>query len=53
MDEQDSIGKRGETVFAFLIGKRCNGEFWFLEEFIDGKAATKDYTVYLACGLGI
>ena len=53
MDEKDYIGKRGETVFAFLIGKRCNGEFWFLEEFIDGKAETKDYTVYLvdpSCG---
>jgi hypothetical protein len=47
MDEKDYIGKRGETVFAFLIGKRCNGEFWFVEDFIDGKAETKDFIVYL------
>jgi hypothetical protein len=53
MDEKDYIEKRGETIFAFLIGKRCDGAFWFLGEFIDGKAETKDFTVYLiepSCG---
>jgi hypothetical protein len=53
MNEKDRIGKRGETVFAFLIGKRCLGRFWFDTGFLGDKAETKDYTVYLidpGCG---
>lgn len=45
MNERDRIGKRGETVFAFLIGKRCGGKFWFDSEFLGDKAETKDFTV--------
>jgi len=44
--ENNFTGKRGETVFAFLIGKKCNGRFWFYTEFLDGKAEAKDFTVY-------
>jgi hypothetical protein len=53
MNEKDRIGKRGEIVFAFLIGKRCSGKFWFDSEFLGDKAETKDFTVYLinpGCG---
>lgn len=47
MNERDYIGKRGETVFAFLISKKCRGRFWFYSEFLGDKAETKDFTVYL------
>jgi hypothetical protein len=53
MNEKDYIGMRGETVFAFLIGKRCNKRFWFVAEFLGGKAETKDFSVALigaSCG---
>jgi hypothetical protein len=53
MNEKDYIGKRGETIFAFLIGKQCNGRFWFHADFLGDKAETKDYTVLLinpSCG---
>jgi hypothetical protein len=47
MDEKDYIGDRGETVFRFLITKRCNQQFWFLCTFLGGKAETKDFSVSL------
>lgn len=47
MNERDFIGKRGETIFAFLIGKKCNGQFWFHCDFLGDKAETKDFIVYL------
>jgi len=47
MNEKDFIGKRGETIFAFLIGKKCNGRFWFHCDFLGDKAETKDFVVYL------
>jgi hypothetical protein len=53
MNEKDFIGKRGETIFAFLIGKKCSGRFWFHCDFLGDKAETKDFVVYLinpACG---
>jgi hypothetical protein len=53
MNEKDYIGMRGETVFSFLVGKRCNKRFWFTVQFLGGKAETKDFTVTLiepSCG---
>jgi len=47
MNEKDYIGMRGEVVFAFLIGKPCNKRFWFIADFLGGKAETKDFTVRL------
>lgn len=47
MNDRDRIGKRGETVFAFLIGKQCGGRFWFDPAFLDGKSETKDFAVSL------
>ncbi|MCI0457598.1 MAG: hypothetical protein L0Z62_11560 [Gemmataceae bacterium] len=47
MHARDYIGKRGETIFAFLIGKKCSGRFWFHCDFLGDKAETKDFTVYL------
>jgi hypothetical protein len=47
MNEKDYIGKRGETIFAFLIGKKCSGRFWFHCDFLGDKAETKDFVVYL------
>jgi hypothetical protein len=47
MHARDYIGKRGETIFAFLIGKKCDNRFWFHCDFLGGKAETKDFTVYL------
>jgi hypothetical protein len=46
MNGRDYIGRRGETIFAFLIGKKCTGRFWFRCEFLGDKAETKDFTVY-------
>ncbi len=46
MNQRDYIGKRGETIFAFLIGKKCKGQFWFHCEFLGDKAETKDFTIY-------
>jgi hypothetical protein len=46
MNQRDYIGKRGETIFAFLIGKKCKGRFWFHCDFLGDKAETKDFTVY-------
>jgi hypothetical protein len=45
MNQRDYIGKRGETIFAYLIGERCNGRFWFDYDFLGGKAETKNFTV--------
>ena len=53
MNERDYIGKRGETIFAFLSGKKCNGRFWLHCDFLGDKAETKDFTVHLiepGCG---
>jgi len=53
MDEKDYAGERGETVFRFLIGKKCDGRYWFSLRFLGEKAETKDFAVYLkdpACG---
>jgi hypothetical protein len=47
MNMKDRIGKRGETVFAFLIGKKCDGRFWFDCAFLGDKTETKDFIVYL------
>jgi hypothetical protein len=47
MNEKDYIGKRGEIVFAFLIGKKCEGRFWFDCHYLGDKAETKDFMVYL------
>jgi len=47
MNQKDYIGKRRETIFAFLIGKKCSGRFWFHCDFLGDKAETKDFTVYL------
>jgi len=47
MNERDRIGKRGETVFAYLIGRRCDGRYWFDPAFLDGKSETKDFLVSL------
>jgi hypothetical protein len=38
MDDRDYIGKRGETIFAFLITKMCDGRFWLDYTFLGGKA---------------
>src|SRR5436309_3204592 len=45
MNQRDYIGKRGETIFAYLITKKCKGRFWFHCEFLGDKAETKDFTV--------
>lgn len=53
MDDKDYTGERGETVFRFLIGKKCNGQYWFSLRFLGEKAETKDFAVYLkdpSCG---
>jgi hypothetical protein len=53
MNQRDHIGERGETIFAFLIGKKCSGRFWFRCKFLGDKAETKDFTVYCidpSCG---
>jgi len=53
MDDKDYTGERGETVFRFLIGKKCNGQYWFSLKFLGEKAETKDFAVYLkdpSCG---
>jgi hypothetical protein len=53
MDDRDFIGERGEAIFRFLIGKKCNGRYWFSLKFLGDKAETKDFAVYLkdpACG---
>jgi hypothetical protein len=47
MSEKDHIGKRGEVIFAFLIGKKCSGRYWFDSHFLGDKAPTKDFTVSL------
>jgi hypothetical protein len=47
MNQRDYIGKRGETIFAFLIGKKCSGRFWFHCDFLGDKAEAKDFIVYL------
>ncbi len=47
MDRRDYIGKRGEDVFAFLIGRLCRGRFWFVADFRGDKAETSDFTVRL------
>jgi hypothetical protein len=47
MNEKDYIGKRGETIFAFLIGKKCDDRFWFHTDFLGDKAETKDFIVNL------
>jgi hypothetical protein len=53
MNEKDYIGMRGETVFSFLIGKRCKKRFWFTAKSLGEKAETKDFSVTLirpSCG---
>ena len=53
MSERDYIGRRGEIIFAFLIGKKCDGRFWFHATFAGEKAETKDFIVNLidpSCG---
>jgi hypothetical protein len=53
MHARDYIGRRGETIFAFLIGRKGSDRFWFHCEFLGEKAETKDFTVYLiepSCG---
>jgi hypothetical protein len=47
MNLKDYIGKRVEVVFAYLIGKKCNGRFWFHCDFLGDKAESKDFTVTL------
>jgi hypothetical protein len=45
MNERDYIGKRGETLLDYLIGKRCDGRFWFTCQYAGEKAEAKDFTV--------
>jgi hypothetical protein len=53
MNERDYIGKRGETIFTFLITRRCDGRFWLDCTFQGEKAEAKDFIVNLidpGCG---
>ncbi|MCI0682468.1 MAG: DUF4365 domain-containing protein [Gemmataceae bacterium] len=47
MSEKDYIGRRGEIIFEYLIGKKCKGRFWFQTTFAGDKAETKDFIVNL------
>lgn len=53
MNVRDYNGRRGETVFPYLIGKLCSGRFWCHCTFAGEKAEAKDFIVNLiepSCG---
>jgi hypothetical protein len=47
MNLLDLIGRRGEAIFAYLIGDRCFGRFWFSPDFLGDKAEALDHRVTL------
>ncbi len=47
MNLKDLIGKRGEDVFAYLIGEWCFGRMWFFADFLGAKGEALDHRVSL------
>jgi hypothetical protein len=43
----DSIGKRGESIFTVLITRWCDGHPWFIDTFLGEKHETTDFMVEL------
>ncbi len=47
MNLNDSIGKRGESIFTVLITRWCDGHPWFIDTFLGEKHETTDFLVEL------
>jgi hypothetical protein len=43
----DSVGKRGESIFTVLITRWCDGHPWFSDTFLGEKHETTDFMIEL------